>query len=707
MRLAKIYYRLKPFIPGGVRLSIRRYRARKILKTCGDTWPINEAAGKKPEGWAGWPEGKDFAFVLTHDVESQKGVDQVRQLAELEMELGFRSSFNFIPEGPYEVPTELREWLVEKGFEVGVHDLHHNGRLYSSREGFRKKAKRINHYLKEWGAVGFRSGFMLRELDWLHDLDISYDASTFDTDPFEPQPDGAKTIFPFIKSNGNRSYVELPYTLPQDSTLFFSLDETGAEIWKKKLDWVAQKGGLALLNVHPDYIQFEGDAQQGQTFPVAHYREFLEDFAARYREEHWHVLPKEVARVVASSSESPDLGSYSPKRVCMVSFSYYEMDNRVLRYAEALADRGDSVDILALRRSEDLPKEEMIRGVRVIRIQDRFDKSTKGKIGHLLPVLKFIRACSRWMKASHKQDPYDLLHIHNMPDFVVFSGRYPKKHGAKVILDIHDIVPEFYAAKFGKKAGRLTIAALKWLERASARFADYTIIANHLWQECYMERTGTQDRCSAFINNVDSSVFVPAKAKRDDDKLIILFPGSLSWHQGVDIAIEAFKQVHAEFPNSEFHIYGDGITIGELKTQAKDAGFNGSVRFFKPRGLREIAKIMADADLGVVPKRADSFGNEAYSTKIMEFMSVGVPVVISSTKIDRYYFDDSVVRFFESGDSDGLARQMIDLLSNRQERQAMVERALDYAEKNCWETRKVDYLKIADSLCEEAIAGTN
>ncbi len=162
-----------------------------------DVWPILPGSELPPEGWPGWPDGKKFAFVLTHDVESQQGLDRVKQLAELEMELGFRSSFNFTPEGPYSVPGELRSWLTDRGFEVGVHDLHHDGHLFSSREGFRRKAERINAYLKEWNAVGFRSGYMLRNLDWIHDLNITYDACTFDTDPFEPQPDGVSTIFPF------------------------------------------------------------------------------------------------------------------------------------------------------------------------------------------------------------------------------------------------------------------------------------------------------------------------------------------------------------------------------------------------------------------------------------------------------------------------------------------------------------------------------
>ncbi len=699
MFLTRLYYRFKPWIPRTLRMAVRRHQARRILARSGHLWPINEAAASKPAGWPGWPDAKPFALVLTHDVESQRGLDQVRPLAELEMELGFRSSFNFIPEGSYQVPPSLRSWLVQNGFEVGVHDLHHDGHLYRSRQSFTRNAERINHYLKEWGAVGFRSGFMLRELDWLHDLDITYDASTFDTDPFEPQPGGTQTIFPFTVSNGKSRYVELPYTLPQDSTLFLILGETGPEIWKRKTDWIARQGGLALLNVHPDYLQFDGPSQPGKTFPVAWYRNFLTHLAEQHRGAYWPVLPREVARHASAALPLRAPGSPPPRRICMVTFSYYESDNRVLRYAESLAARGDSVEVLAVRRSPEQPPEEVIRGVRLIRLQDRFDKSTKGKLGHLLPVLRFMRSCAAWIRQHHREQPFDLLHVHNMPDFIVFAGRYAKSRGARIILDIHDIVPEFYAAKFAAKPRSPAMGMLKWLERASARFSDHIIIANHLWRDRYAARTNTGDRCSAFINNVDSSIFVPAATPRQDGKLIVLFPGGLQWHQGVDIAIQAFKEVHHALPHAEFHIYGDGIMRESLIAQAQAAGLADCVKFFKPQGLREIAKIMASADLGVVPKRADSFGNEAYSTKIMEFMSVGVPVVISSTEVDRHYFNDSVVRFFESGNAGALAAAMIDLLSDPEKRRQQAARALVYAHENCWDRRRDDYLEIVDSLC--------
>ena len=165
---------------------MRRRHASRLRKSVGNIWPIMPGSEQLPDGWPGWPGGKEFAFVLTHDVESAVGLRKCRQLMELDLEFGFRSSFNFVPEGDYRVSRELREELAQNGFEVGIHDLRHDGRLFVSRREFNRRAARINGYLREWGASGFRSGFMLHKLDWLHDLDIQYDSSTFDTDPFEP-----------------------------------------------------------------------------------------------------------------------------------------------------------------------------------------------------------------------------------------------------------------------------------------------------------------------------------------------------------------------------------------------------------------------------------------------------------------------------------------------------------------------------------------
>jgi len=151
-------------------------------------------------------------------------------------------------------------------------------------------------------------------------------------------------------------------------------------------------------------------------------------------------------------------------------------------------------------------------------------------------------------------------------------------------------------------------------------------------------------------------------------------------------------------PNAELHLYGQGRLEDDLRAQVERLGMNGSVRFFPSVPLQHLPDIIANADLGVVPKRADGFGNEAYSTKIMELMSQGVPVIVSRTKIDSYYFDDSVVRFFPSGDVQGLADAMLELIQSKDLRESLRVRGLEYVERNSWSARKQEYFDLVDSL---------
>src|ERR1017187_6802697 len=146
MRLNKFYYLFKPFIPWRIRMAMRRLRVRHRQTTYADVWPIDQRAGAVPNGWPGWPEGKRFGLIWTHDVEGNKGLARVEQLMNLEVKYGFRSSFNFVPEGEYRIPDALRRTLELAGFEIGVHGLEHDGKLYWSRSVFASKAARIREY---------------------------------------------------------------------------------------------------------------------------------------------------------------------------------------------------------------------------------------------------------------------------------------------------------------------------------------------------------------------------------------------------------------------------------------------------------------------------------------------------------------------------------------------------------------------------------
>jgi len=265
-------------------------------KKCKSIWPIHPKSWPPPDEWNGWPEKKKFALVLTHDVDTQRGHDLCYDLIELEEQLGYRSSYNFVPER-YRVEPSLRKDIQKRGFEVGVHGLNHDGNLYRSRNEFSRRAAKINKYLKEWDAVGFRSPAMHHNLDWIHELDIQYDASTFDTDPFEPQSDGVGTIFPFWVNGTDpqNGYVELPYTLAQDHLLFIIMRETNSDVWKQKLDWIAKHGGMALLNVHPDYMNFGDKKCSIEEYPAQIYIDFLHFAKEKHKGNFWHALPKEVA----------------------------------------------------------------------------------------------------------------------------------------------------------------------------------------------------------------------------------------------------------------------------------------------------------------------------------------------------------------------------------------------------------------------------
>ena len=715
MLLTKTYYNIKYFLPRRFQLFLRRGRTFGMMTSYEYVWPIFEQASKKPENWKGWPDGKKFALVLTHDVETDFGQGKCENLVNIEEKLGFKSSFYFVPER-YKVSPELRKLIQGKGFEVGCHGLNHDGKLYKNLHTFQERAKKINGYMEEWGACGFRSPSMHHNLEWLQQLDIKYDASTNDTDPFEPQCGGVGTIFPFIihLDPDKKSYVEMPYTLPQDFTLFIIMKEANVETWKKKLDWIAEHGGMALINTHPDYMNFKKNPKFDE-YPVEYYEEFLNYVKTKYEGQFWNGLPSEVADFCNENKDNVNTFekykwfgeeellcdtclkiASNKRRICMLAYTFYETDNRVLRYAEALAKRGDYVEVVSLCQGEQ-PFYEVINGVHVYRIQRRVIDE-KRKRGYLKKLLKFLVKSSIFITRRNWRQKYDLIHVHSVPDFEVFAALLPKLTGTKLILDIHDIVPEFYASKFNASKKSILFKLLALVEKISCMFSNHVIISNDLWQKTVVKRSVQDEKCSVFLNYPDQNIFKVKKNSRNDGKFVMSYPGTLSWHQGLDLAVKAMSIIKDKAPNAEFHIYGDGTERVPLIELTEKLGLQDRVLFKGFLPMREIAKVMSNVDLGVVPKRTDSFSNEAFSTKIFEFMMVGVPVLAANTAIDRFYFNDSVIKFFNAGDENDLAEKMLELINSREKLKTLSSNATELLKEYNWEIHRERYYNLVDSL---------
>jgi glycosyltransferase involved in cell wall biosynthesis len=380
----------------------------------------------------------------------------------------------------------------------------------------------------------------------------------------------------------------------------------------------------------------------------------------------------------------------------MLAYAFYQDDTRILQYARALAERGDEVDVIALKQ-EGVPAEEIVDGVRVLGIQCR-RRDERGPVTYLFRIMRFLFSSSLVLTRRHRARPYDLIHVHSVPDFLVLAALIPRLSGARVILDIHDILPEFYASKFKVSQSSLVFQFLKLVEKWSASFAHHVIIANHLWYERLISRSVRREKCTPICNYPDLRCFFPRPRTRTDGKFIMMYPGTLNWHQGLDVAVKAFAKVVEQAPHVEFHIYGEGPARSMLMELGRQLGLDSRIHFHGLKPLHEIVAIMSQADLAVVPKRAESFGNEAVSTKVLEFMAMGVPVLQSRTKVGTYYDTPSRVMFFESENVDDLARCMLLLIRDQQLRAHLVANAMEYAKENDWAVKKQQYLGLVDAL---------
>lgn len=298
--LRKAYYLMRPYLSVPVRKHLQKLHLRNWNEIPFPEWPVDSTVDriqrklmalamrahgleKIPFIWF-WPDQYKSCAIVTHDVEALAGKEFCARLIDIDESFGFRSSFQVVPEERYPVSGNYLDLITSRGFEVNVHDLKHDGRLFAEHKEFLRRAKRVNQYGREFGASGFRSGALYRNADWYDALDFQYDMSIPNVAHLDPQRGGCCTVMPYFIGK----LVEIPVTCTQDYTLFHILRDYSTDLWKRQIELIREQHGLISILVHPDYV-IEPRAQDL-------YRSLLSYLAEMRETNHvWAPLPRDVA----------------------------------------------------------------------------------------------------------------------------------------------------------------------------------------------------------------------------------------------------------------------------------------------------------------------------------------------------------------------------------------------------------------------------
>lgn len=386
---------------------------------------------------------------------------------------------------------------------------------------------------------------------------------------------------------------------------------------------------------------------------------------------------------------------------CLIAYTFYENDFRVKRYAEALADAGYKVDVFALRKKggSKISKFDMIT---IHHLQGR-SYNEKGLKSFIYRMTLFFLRVFYAISVKQFKNRYQIVHVHNPPDFMVFSALSAKIMGAKVIFDMHENLPEFYCMKFDKKPGTFPVKILLLFEKMATLFADYTIVAHDLLKERVISRDGiSETKCAALLNYPSEKLFKADYSNlKKENEFRIIYPGTISYLHGLDIAVKAMKAVKNECASIKLDIYGKATSnnyLEEILQLIEDMDLKETVRMHGIVPLEEMRNILLNANVGVVPKRGGIFGSEAFSTKILEFMLAGLPVIVSNTKIDQFYFNSSMVMFFEPENHRELSKRILELYRDAAKRKQLATKSREFVKSNTWEVKSRVYLDIVDEL---------
>jgi glycosyltransferase involved in cell wall biosynthesis len=411
----------------------------------------------------------------------------------------------------------------------------------------------------------------------------------------------------------------------------------------------------------------------------------------------------------ALGEDTPESGASTPrplagKRAVAVVYSSFPWDPRPRRAAEALAKEGMCVEVICLRESDQEPRDEFFNGIEITRVPLKHRRG--GKLSYVLQYGCFILLSGFILAGRAWKRRYDLVHVHNMPDILVFSALVPKILGAKVILDLHDPMPELMMTIFGLGEHSFSVRLLKRLEKWSISFADAVLTPNAGYNRIFSARGCPSEKVSLVMNSPDEAIFpIRAPSRRGlggrdtSERFVIMYHGSLLERHGLDLAVMALGKLKESIPNAKLRIYGRSTPfLEQVMNSVRKSELRDVVEYFGPKKLEQIAEAIRECDVGIIPNRRSIFAELNMPTRIFEYLSQGKPVIAPKAHGILDYFDPKELVFFELGDADDLAAKMEYVFRHPEEMPGLVERGQQVYLAHKWSNERLRFLSIVDGL---------
>jgi glycosyltransferase involved in cell wall biosynthesis len=413
-----------------------------------------------------------------------------------------------------------------------------------------------------------------------------------------------------------------------------------------------------------------------------------------------------VSATEGAKESAPFQGSlpFTGRRAVAVVFSSYPADPRPRRAAEALAREGASVEVICLKESDEEQPREIFNGIDITRVP--LKRYRGGKLSYVLQYGTFILLAGSILAGRAWKRRYDLVHIHNMPDVLVFSALVPKILGAKVILDLHDPMPELMMTIFELRGDSSAVRFLKVLEKWSLCFADSVLVVNEACKKIFSARSCSAAKITVVMNSPDEGIFrfrespKQAPSPRDlSQPFVLMYHGSLVERHGLDLAVTALRQLRNAIPNAELRIYGRSTPfLEQVMDSVRDSELQEMVRFLGPKKLEEIAQAIGECDVGIIPNRRSIFTELNTPTRIFEYLSQGRPVIAPGSPGILDYFGPHELVLFKLGDADDLATKIEYVFAHPEETLRMVERGQQVYRTHRWSSERSRFLSVAAGL---------